>query len=799
LPAEQRDAFLAKAFASDPTLKDALAALLPCIHSAPRHETNTHRVDEEATRDGAARVGQELGAYRLIEFLGSGGMGMVYRAFDPRLSRYVAIKMVKPAICTDPAQHRQLQREARAAARLNHPNIVSIYDIGVAGETTYLVHELLEGYTLRDILRNGRLTAEVAVEYASQIAGGLYAAHERGIIHRDLKPSNVFITRSGLAKILDFGLATLSSITGAGDTTTGSSALTEAGVLLGTPGYMSPEQVRGERIDSRSDIFSLGAILYEMLSGERAFAGDTSMSILLATLLKPPSDLEIDFLLNELIRNCLAKDKESRFQSCADIQFVLTLILRRSERLARTGSVLTRVAVLPVESDSPLEEDLHRCVSATDALALELARLSGVRVISTASVHECQKRRLSLRAIAEAVGADVLVQADMLRSQSRLSFRVAVVDSLGRSIWTETITGEVGDLPGLQTKICEAVRAQIWARFSIRSTATAAPVVRVGRQAHDHYIKGLHHWRKHTAESWLTAIEWFRKSTALDPSFAPAFAGLAHASYAIAALRGGMAIGDYFAIKDATNRALSIDPSLAEAHSIDARLKWTPEWDAAGAEAAFRRSLTLNPSSSEVNTWYAVYLITMGRREEGLNYAEIAVQCDPVSVAAQVRLAVALYNARRYETTIDILEDVLDLEPGLNTAQALLGCAHVAGGAPHKGLEYLRAAAEKGNSVVLAELAWAYARCGDRVRAEDILKQLLAQREHESVPAICIAWCCASLGHRDDALRWLKTAVRERCLELIGVACDPIFDDLRGDVSFLRIIASIGIPSGPRS
>jgi serine/threonine protein kinase/Tfp pilus assembly protein PilF len=792
-PTAERATYLAAACGADLDLRHEVDTLL-----AETSEGSGYLVShvelalppgESELLAGPRDPGQLLGPYRIERLLGRGGMGEVYRAYDSRLSRYVAIKVLRADADEDQTRLHRLLKEARAVANLNHPNIVAIHDVGTAGQTSFLVHELLEGQTLRDVLAAGAVSVERAIDYGLQIASGLAAAHDAGIIHRDLKPANIFVTSDGRVKILDFGLAKVTE-RAPSDRFASESA---AGIVVGTVGYMSPEQLRGEAVDHRTDIFSFGVILYEMLTGDRAFkkgglidkGGDFSAQL---------PDLPVDLLLAELVHKCLRKNVEARIQSCGDVHFLLNLALRRTERQQRDLPAVTRLAILPVVTASPLEHDLSRCVSATDALVLELVRLPDVRVISSASIVECQRRQLSLRALADAVGADLIVNVSMSCDAASVRFSMTLLDPLDRIVWSDQVSGPESDFVTVQRAMSETVRSYIGARLRIQTNVASRSTVNVSRLAHEHYLKGLHHWHKHTAGSWAKAADWFKRSTVVDPSFAPAFAGLARSTYSLAALRGTIALGEYLTIKDATARALALDPNLADAHAIDARVKWTPEWNIDDAGVAFERSLALNPSSSEVNNWYAIYLVTIGRRAEGLHYARAAVQCDPVSVAAQIRLAVVLHNAGLYGEAIAALEYALDLEPGLVTAQANLGCAHVAAGQPEIGVQLLKAAAAGGDPVIISELVWALARCGQQQEAEQVFQRL---PERPGIPAVCLAWCHANLGRKDDAFNWLDAAIRERSLELIGLNVDRMFDAIRDDPRFSRALSTVGLSRSP--
>ena len=408
-------------------------------------------------------------------------------------------------------------------------------------------------------------------------------------------------------KILDFGLAKMTAHP-AGLDAEASTPRTQEGALIGTLGYMSPEQLRNADVDQRSDLFSVGVMLYEMVTGRRAFHGSSPIDVVTSTLVSQPPELPSQFLLNEVIRLCLAKETDRRIQSCSDLLFVLNLVSRRVNRNLREVPGVTRIAVLPVHSSPDDDRYTERGVSGS----------TGSSSSSSSSPESESSRPRRSRSASDVIfrcgpwpmsWADLVIQVAMALSDKDLRFTITGRDFEGNVLWADQLSGREDDFITAQRGLYEAVRSHIGARRRIHTELGPQASGRVARQAHDFYVKGVHHWRKHTATGWATAAQWFKRSIAIDPSFAPAFARLAHAMYSQAALQGTIAIGDYLTIREAAARALALDPELADAHAIDARVKWTPEWDIVGADAAFRRSLDLNPSSPELNMVYAIYLI----------------------------------------------------------------------------------------------------------------------------------------------------------------------------------------------
>jgi serine/threonine protein kinase/tetratricopeptide (TPR) repeat protein len=723
-----------------------------------------------------------LGPYELVSQIGRGGMGVVYRARDVRLGRSVAIKVLQTEFSDDPLRRDWLMREARAAAQLSHPNIVGIHDIGVDGRAVYVVYELLEGSTLRTLLSKGPVPSDRIVDYAIQIAMGLAAAHQHGIQHRDLKPENIFVTASGRIKILDFGLAKVLN------------TITLPDVLGGTPGYMSPEQLRGGTVDFRSDIFSFGALLYELVSGDQPFKGDSPLDVISATLLSSPPPLSTDILLSEIIQRCLQREPSARFQSLSDVLFVLHQIGRRVDRRLRDSPTSKRIAVLQTNITTTDELDLPRGLSINDAIILELVGIPDLHIISTTSTAECQARELSVPALAHIVDADFLIETSIAAGGEGAVFGVAILDGSATVIWTEQLRKGESDFVEVQRRLANAVSERVRELLQVGTTRGTSPLNRVNSEAHNFYLKGLQHWKCHTESDWQTAAALFRRSIELDASFAPALTGLAHVTYSLGLLKGALSLDEYLTVKNNTRRALQLNHELAEAHAIDAKLKSTPEWACAEADVAFQRAIMLDPSAAHVSFWYAIHLAATGRRDEASDCAEVAVQHDPVSIPGQVLLAITTYILRRYQDTVEILRAVLDCVPDHRIALFYIGNAYVGAGDFDRGLGSIkRAAAATDDTTVLAELACAYCQAGRPVEGRRLYEQLLRSRETRAIPAVNLAKCAANLGHADDAFRWLRVAIDERCVEVLGLKTERHFDCIRNDSRFERLVAAASL------
>ena len=785
--------------------------------------------------------GTRLGAYEILAPLGAGGMGEVYRGKDVRLDREVAVKVVSERLTSDSDALARLQREARAVASLSHPNIVALYDIGSENGVAFIVMELLEGESLNQCIVAGGLSWRRALEIAASIADALASAHGKGVVHRDLKPANIFVTREGHTKVLDFGLAKhdpfrTDALT-AGVTRPGE---TEPGIVLGTVAYMSPEQAKGEPADQRSDIFSLGCVLYEMLSGRRAFDGGTAPETLAAILRDDPPDLagsgdRFPSSIGALVRRCLAKKPEQRFQSARDLAFSLREILgasesravgghlgadrrfsRRSVSLAAACLVLTAgafwfgaqrqsaesgariqsLAVLPLSSLSPDRDQEYFADAMTEELTTRLAKLSTWRVISRTSVMAYRQTQKNIPEIARELGVDAVIEGSVLREGSRVRVTAQLIDGrTDRHMWADTFERELDSVLAIQNDVARAIARAVDVTPTPEGdrglTSATRPVLPA---AYDAYIRGRHAWGKRGEADLRKGIGLFQQSIDADPTYAPAYAGLADC-YA------QLGYGSYIAPEDsfpraraAAMRALELDPTLAEAHASLGFVRMYYDWDFTKAETEYKHAFELNPNYAIAHQWYAYLLTAMARpASEAEREISIAKKLDPLSVPINIDQAYILHYYDRNEEALRSVTLALEMNPKFPPGYFRLGRIYT----------YKEAETALQNigplrtwTPAMAVLGYLYAKTGRTNEARDILKEFedLAQNDrYASGYAVAVVY--AGLGDTERAFASLDAAYRERSHWLVWLKRDPRWNNMRSDGRFQSLVKKVGLPS----
>ncbi len=788
-------------------------------------------------------AGSRLGPYEVLSPLGAGGMGEVYRAKDPRLGREVAIKVLPASFSQDPDRLRRFEQEARATGLLNHPNILAIYDIGTHDGSPYVVSELLEGETLRSVVAGGRLSARKAIDYALQIAHGLAAAQEKGIVHRDLKPENLFVTKDGRLKILDFGLAKLTR------PETGSAPMTEAptetagtepGIVLGTVGYMSPEQVRGKPADARSDIFSFGAILYEMLSGKRAFHGDSAADTMSAILMKEPPELsqvsrEIPSGLDRVVRHCLEKNPEQRFHSAHDLAFglealsdvsapasaaqvlrpkptwrvrptwliagfaaVLVALVATSFLLRPRANAIDSLAVLPFTNASSDPNTEYLSDGITESLINSLSQLSSLTVMSRNSVFRYKGREID----AQAAGRELKVQAVLIGRVAQRFANVSISAELvdvrnNRQIWGDQFNRKLSDIQAVQEEIAREISGKLRQRLTGEEKKRLTKRYTENAEAYGLYLKGRYHWNKRTGEDLQKGIGYFQQAIEKDPTYALAYAGLAD-SYALLNEYAGLPSRETFPkAKAAALKALEIDDTLAQPHAALALVHLYFDWDFSSAEKEYRRAIELDPKYPTAHHWYSLYLSWLGRHEEAIAESERANELDPLSPIISIVRAVAFYYARQYDRAIEAARRTLELNKGFSPALLFLGLAlEQKKMYPEAIAAFEEAVRLPGRSIeAVAPLGHAYAVSGRREEAMRLIEELKGRSERGYEP-LNIALVHAGLGQNDEAMRWLEKAYQARSAWLITLALKvgPRWDALRSDARFQDLLRRIGFP-----
>jgi TolB-like protein/lipoprotein NlpI len=726
-------------------------------------------------------------------------MGEVYRARDARLLREVAIKVLPTDVAASRERVLRFEREARAVAALSHPNIVSVYDMGTSDETSYVVLELLEGETLRERLNAGPFPWRRAVEIAAGIADGLAAAHAQAIIHRDIKPENLFLTRDGVVKILDFGLAravdTASGEIASIDANTATN-VTRTGTMLGTVGYISPEQAQGRALDARSDIFSFGCVLHEMLTGQRAFGGDVPAEVLASILRDPPrelarADAPLPPELERLVLHCLEKRPLDRFQSARDLAFQL-----RSLAIASgSGSVepgepegsIRSLAVLPLRNLAGDPDQDFFADGMTEALIADLSGIDGVRVISRSAAMQYKGVNRPLREIARELGVDAVVEGSVLRSGERVRITAELVNcATDSNLWAQSYDRDQKDILSLQCEVASAIVGGIEGKLNPQTQARLSSSRQVDPKALEAYLKGRYYWNRRTEETLRRGIEFFNQAIDVDPTYAPAHAGLAD-SYNILGFYYHLPPRDAFPrAKAAAERALQMDDTLTEVHALVGYARLYFDWAGRACEDDFKRTLAANPNAAEGYRYYANYLTAVGRVDEALVAVKQACRLDPLSLINSGALAWVHYFRREYEAALRQIGNTLEMDRTFALAHLYRAWSLQMTERHDEALAALECARQYGGRVPLIDghLAYGHALAGNVDDARQALDDLREQSKEHYVSAYLLALVHIGLGDTDGAFENLDRAVDERAHFLVFLDSEPKMDPLRPDPRF---------------
>lgn len=747
----------------------------------------------------ALTPGTRLAQYEVTAALGAGGMGEVYRARDLRLAREVAIKVMADHLATDPAMRQRFETEARAVAALSHPSILSIYELGMIEGRPFAVMELLDGLTLRQRLESGPLPWREAVIIVIAIAEGLSAAHLKGVIHRDLKPENVFVTRDGSVKIVDFGLA-LQRAELESDAMTG--ARTAPGVVLGTFGYMSPEQVLGQRVDGRSDLFAAGCVMYEMLTGGRLFDGATPQEVI-AKVLAATADLAaVDSVapaeLRPILGRCLDRDPARRFASAGDLAMALRGLLtgtgeRSGARRPRTRA--KSLAVLPFVNtiNDPQVEYLTDGI--TESIINSLSQLPGLRVVPRSLVFRYKGLQTDPATVGLALNARTILTGHVVEQGDMLNIQAELVDTSTESqLWGERFRQKTSDLMLVQEEIAwqisEALRLKLTGeqKKRLRKRPTVNP------DAYQEYLRGRHHWHSWSPDGFRRAIEHYERALSFDPEYALAYAGLGSA-YGTLAYYGLVRPSEGFPRARATaQRALDIDERLADAHVVIGLERLFFGWDWPAAEAALSRALELDPDSALAHAIQSLFLITTRRFDEALAEARRARALDPLSPFISMGVPWVHHFAGRPADAAREAQDVLALKPGLVEAGNVLITAYENLGRFEDAAALMSHQTCWGITLDGAALLAAYRAGGADGYWRARLEQMQSGGEPPVYPAFAYAHAYCHLRHYDDAVACLERMVESHAGGAVFIAADSKFLPLRGHPRFDALLTRIGAP-----
>ncbi len=741
----------------------------------------------------ASVTGQTILHYDVAEKLGEGGMGVVYKALDRRLERTVAIKVLPTEVAANAQRKRRFMNEARAASALSHPNIVTIYDIASEQGADYLVMEYIEGPTLGELLESGPLKPSRAMHYAVQMADGLAKAHGAGIVHRDLKPANIMITGDDVVKIMDFGLAKLNE-RGSQDGATLTFA-TEAGLVMGTLSYMSPEQAEGRAVDGRSDVFSFGAVLYEMLTGRLAFSG---------VLRREPPPVrefapEVPGALEQIVLRALRPEPERRFQSMADLRGALEQVRDEvsSPSAAVPASEAPSVAVLPFANLSPDPDNEYFSEGLADEIINALTRIPGLRVIARTSAFAFKGEKRDLRAIGERLHVQTVLDGSVRKSGNRVRVSAQLIDVADEShMWSDRYDRELNDIFAIQDDIAGSIVSGLKQRFAscpILGGAVEHAERPVNIEAYNLCLRGIYLSSKMTPEGIMQSRECFEKALKVDPNYAPAYEGLASSSWSVATFGLGPPHEALLESRKMAQRALELDDTLAGAHAGLGSVLAYLDQDWPAAEREFRRAIELNPQGATPRWYYASnYLRVMGRLEEATVEMQRVVEMDPLSVMHAADLGWMFYERRLYDRAIAQYRKAIELDPTHYIPHWMLGGVYYVLGRMDECLACVERGVMLSSRVPwsLGYLGLTYGKLGRVADVRAILEELSARRRTRYTTPMSFALCHLGLDEVDETFRCLEQCYEERDPTLFW-AREPTMSAIHGDPRFAALLRKL--------
>jgi eukaryotic-like serine/threonine-protein kinase len=774
-------------------------------------------------------IGQTISHYQILSKLGEGGMGVVYKAEDLKLHRFVALKFLPPHVSDDEATQRFVN-EAHAVSALDHPNICAIYEIDQTPEgQMFIVMPCYEGASLQSLIKGGSVSLRQAVEIASQVARGLAKAHEKGIVHRDVKPGNILVTSDGLSKIVDFGLVKLATQT----------RLTRTGTTVGTVMYMAPEQARGEETDERSDIWSLGVVLYEMVTGSPPFKGEHEQAIIYSILNTPPESIcrvipGVPKELERIIAKALDKDPGERFQRMSEFAGDLDLLNETLHKDAKTQAVpaprapkariwvgigvliavvavaallaktyltkpqekpITSIAVLPLRNLSGDAAQDYFSDGMTDAIIKELSQIKALRVISMTSVMRYKNTQKTIPEIAHELGIDAVVEGSVLRADHdvRITAQLIAADPEAH-LWADDFTRNLENVIALQSEVARAIAREIKVAVTPQESERLAASRPVNPEAHEAYLKGNYFWGKPNPSDWYKSIEYFQQAIDLDSTYAPAYAGMAKAYDNMASMNVQRPREAWPKVRAYAEKALALDPSLAEGVLLIADVTFAFDWEIMRAEEYYRRAIELDPNLALGHYWYGFVLTCVGRSDEGIPEMKQGLRLDPLATPIMGNIARAYAIVGEYDSAFAYVRRMEEMESNHPWIPNVKSWIYLWQGNYAEAIKEGKIAISGKVPFSYEALAAAYALSGQTDEARGMLEELFESIGDGYYSPVLIGSIYCALGDREKAIEYFEKGIEERDLNVVTPAYTPPWCDfIKSDPRYHEFMKKVGI------